>query len=81
MNFMNKSLIKKLYSRMLRIRLTEMEISKRYSQWKMRCPVHLSIGQESTPTSICENLGVNDEIEIILPTFSFCSAFSIRSGL
>tara|TARA_B100000795_G_C22805991_1_gene444941 strand:+ start:3959 stop:4933 length:975 start_codon:yes stop_codon:yes gene_type:complete len=62
MNFMNKSLIKKLYSRMLRIRLTEMEISKRYSQWKMRCPVHLSIGQESTPTSICENLGVNDEI-------------------
>ena len=31
---------------MLRIRLVEMEIAKRYSEWKMRCPTHLSIGQE-----------------------------------
>ena len=31
---------------MLRIRLVEMEIAKRYSEWIMRCPTHLSIGQE-----------------------------------
>lgn len=28
------------------IRLLELEISKKYSEGKMRCPVHLSIGQE-----------------------------------
>ena len=28
------------------IRLTELEISKRYFENKMRCPVHLSVGQE-----------------------------------
>ncbi len=31
---------------MLRTRLVEMEIARRYSEWKMRCPTHLSIGQE-----------------------------------
>ena len=31
------------------IRQVELEISKRYHQGKMRCPVHLSIGQEGVP--------------------------------
>ncbi len=31
------------------IRLTELEISKRYKENKMRCPVHLSVGQEGVP--------------------------------
>ena len=35
-----------LYKKFLLIRLLEEEIAKRYSQWKMRCPIHLSVGQE-----------------------------------
>lgn len=34
------------------IRKTESEISKRYSEQKMRCPVHLSIGQEAPSAAI-----------------------------
>jgi TPP-dependent pyruvate/acetoin dehydrogenase alpha subunit len=33
-----------LYREMLRIRLVEEEIARRYGEEKMRCPVHLSIG-------------------------------------
>ena len=36
----------KFYEDMFRIRAVESEISKRYSEGKMRCPTHLSIGQE-----------------------------------
>lgn len=35
-----------LYKTALRIRLIESSIANRYSEGKMRCPVHLSIGQE-----------------------------------
>ena len=60
---MNKyNYLKKLHYKILRIRKIELEISKRYSEQKMRCPVHLSIGQESVPVSICENLKKTDEI-------------------
>jgi pyruvate dehydrogenase E1 component alpha subunit len=38
----------KLYEVALKIRLVEEEIAKRYPEGQMRCPVHLSIGQEST---------------------------------
>jgi pyruvate dehydrogenase E1 component alpha subunit len=51
-----------LYYKILRIRLIEKEISNKYTEWKMRCPTHLSIGQESIPASICENLKKNDAI-------------------
>jgi len=36
-----------LYGAMLRIRMVEEEIAARYSEQEMRCPVHLSIGQEA----------------------------------
>ena len=42
------------------IRQTELEISKKYTENKMRCPVHLSIGQESCAVGICENLNQKD---------------------
>jgi pyruvate dehydrogenase E1 component alpha subunit len=32
---------------MMRIRVVEETIADRYAEWKMRCPVHLSIGQEA----------------------------------
>ena len=44
---MNKDLIQELYRRMLKIRLVEEAIADKYSEQKMRCPTHLSIGQEA----------------------------------
>ena len=41
-----------LYQRMLKIRLTEETIAKRYSEWKMRCPTHLSVGQEAVAAAV-----------------------------
>src|SRR3954466_10640073 len=42
----------KLYESMLRIRLVEERIAVRYSEGKMRCPTHLSIGQEAVPSAM-----------------------------
>tara|TARA_B100000780_G_scaffold259496_1_gene210591 strand:- start:5381 stop:6361 length:981 start_codon:yes stop_codon:yes gene_type:complete len=58
----NKAIKKKIFFNLLRIRRIEESISQNYSKGEMRCPVHLSIGQESIPVSICENLNKNDEI-------------------
>ena len=45
---------------MLRIRNIEFAISERYSEQEMRCPVHLSIGQEAVPVGISANLSKKD---------------------
>lgn len=42
--------------------MIELSIVENYNNWKMRCPVHLSIGQESAAVGICANLKKNDEI-------------------
>mgnify|MGYP005989718783 CR=1 FL=1 len=52
----------KIYFKMLRIRMVEETISRRYSEWKMRCPVHLSIGQEAPAVGVMENLKKEDKI-------------------
>tara|TARA_Y100000591_G_scaffold333096_1_gene373652 strand:+ start:410 stop:1369 length:960 start_codon:yes stop_codon:yes gene_type:complete len=51
-----------LYKKILRIRKIETKISEEYSKGKMRCPVHLSIGQEAPAVGICSNLNANDQI-------------------
>tara|TARA_B100002051_G_scaffold265227_1_gene291005 strand:- start:446 stop:1270 length:825 start_codon:yes stop_codon:yes gene_type:complete len=51
---MKKKLLTNLYRNMYRIRSVEQEISKRYSDGKMRCPTHLSIGQEAVPSAFSE---------------------------
>lgn len=51
-----------LYRAMLRIRLVEEEIAKRYEEQEMRCPVHLSIGQEATAVGACAALRQDDQI-------------------
>jgi len=58
---MNKDTVIKIYFEILRIRKIELEISKKYSEQKMRCPVHLSIGQEGIPVGICRNLNKADK--------------------
>lgn len=52
----------RLYREMLRIRLFEERICELYSQQQMRCPVHLSIGQESPPVGMCAALRREDLI-------------------
>lgn len=49
-----------LYKKMLKIRLVEERIAELYSTQEMRCPVHLSIGQEATATGMCEVLKNED---------------------
>ena len=44
----------------IRIRMIEERISSNYKLQMMRCPVHLSIGQESIAVAICENLKDQD---------------------
>ena len=52
--------LKDLFYQMLRIRLVEESISTKYSEQKMRCPTHLSIGQEAISVGVCSNLSKND---------------------
>lgn len=59
---MNKKNLLRFYSQISLIRQVELEISKRYSENKMRCPIHLSIGQESCAVGICENLTNADRL-------------------
>ena len=44
----------KLFKSMYRIRSVEEEIAKRYQEGKMRCPTHLSIGQEAVPAAFSQ---------------------------
>ena len=57
-----KTLYKNLYKKIYKIRSVESKISQIYRQQEIRCPVHLSIGQEAVAAGICENLTKNDEI-------------------
>lgn len=57
---MNNLLIKKLYYCALRIRMIELEISRRYSEGMMRCPVHLSVGQEGVAAAFSLISNKND---------------------
>ena len=51
----------RFFRAMLRIRMIEEEIAARYSQEKMRCPVHLSIGQEAVPVGLSALLRKSDQ--------------------
>lgn len=45
---------------MFRIRAAEEAIAAKYPEGKMRCPVHLSIGQEACAVGVCAALNKND---------------------
>ena len=49
---MTPELSRDLLYRMLRIRCVEETIAERYSEQKMRCPTHLSIGQEAVAAAV-----------------------------
>ena len=51
-----------LYRSMLHIRLVEEAIAERYGEQEMRCPVHLSDGQEGIASGACMALRPEDKI-------------------
>ena len=57
---MNSKFAKDLYYNMLRIRMVEEKIAELYSEQEMRCPVHLSIGQEAPAVGVCSLLNKKD---------------------
>jgi pyruvate dehydrogenase E1 component alpha subunit len=52
----------RMFRDMLRIRTIEEEIAARYRQEKMRCPVHLSIGQEAVAVGVSAALTSVDQV-------------------
>ena len=59
MNITNTKKIQ-LYKEMLRIRFIEEAIANEYSKQEMRCPVHLSIGQEAIAVGVSALLSKHD---------------------
>ncbi len=55
----NKILVS-LYKKLLLIRRVEENIAEKYKEREMRCPVHLSIGQEAVAVGICADLKKTD---------------------
>lgn len=53
---------KKLYTVMLRIRRLEEKIAELYPGGEMRCPTHLSIGQEAVAAGVCVALRQSDQV-------------------
>jgi len=47
---------------MKRIRIVEETIANRYAEQKMRCPTHLSIGQEAVAAGVCQALNRGDQV-------------------
>ncbi len=53
---------KQIYFNLIRIRMIELAISTEYAKQQMRCPVHLSVGQEPIAVGICSYLNKKDKI-------------------
>ena len=62
---------------MFRIRLVEEAIANRYGEEKMRCPVHLAIGQEAIAVGVCKNLTNED---LVLSTHRAHAHFLAKGG-
>ena len=59
---LNSELLQKLYFEMKRIRLLEEAIVEHYAEQEMRCPVHLSIGQEAIAVGVCQTMTTSDKV-------------------
>jgi pyruvate dehydrogenase E1 component alpha subunit len=49
------------YAQMRRIRSVELAVASHYAELKMRCPVHLSVGQEAIAVGVCSALTHADQ--------------------
>ncbi len=59
---MGPDLLRRLYFEMLRIRRVEERIADLYPAQEMRCPVHLSIGQEAVSVGVSAALSRDDTV-------------------
>ena len=53
---------RRLLFEMLRIRMVDESIAERYREQQMRCPVHLSVGQEAVAVGVCAALEPADHV-------------------
>src|SRR3989344_4216194 len=70
------SVLRNLYRSMVRIRAVEERIAERYDEDRMKCPTHLSIGQEAVAVGVCAHLG---DADIIYSTHR-CHAHYLAKG-
>lgn len=54
--------LRSLFESMLRIRLVQLEIAKRYHLDEMKTPVHLMVGQEATAVGACMAMDKSDQV-------------------
>lgn len=52
----------KMLKGLILIRETEKRIATEYSKYEMKCPVHLSLGQEASAVGVCLNLRHKDRV-------------------
>ena len=57
---MNEDFLRKLYEKLFLIRTVEETIAEKYNEGKMRCPTHLSTGQEAVPAALSLLANKND---------------------
>jgi acetoin:2,6-dichlorophenolindophenol oxidoreductase subunit alpha len=57
-----KEWVADIYYRLVKIRLAEEAVAENYKRQEMRCPVHLSIGQEAVAVGVCAALRDDDII-------------------
>lgn len=53
---------REMLRRMLRIRMVEEEIVRRYPEQEMRCPTHICIGHEAPPVGVSAHLKADDKV-------------------
>ena len=59
---MKRTTMLNILEKMLLIRQFEYKIAKLAEMGEIKCPVHLSVGQEAVSSAICEILDVNDNV-------------------
>lgn len=73
---MDKEIALKIYEKFIKCRLFEEKIVEIYPQGKIRCPVHLSIGQEGSAVGVCSALKETD----LVYSNHRCHAHAIAKG-
>jgi TPP-dependent pyruvate/acetoin dehydrogenase alpha subunit len=51
-----------IFKKLFKIRTVEETIAKKYTEWEMRCPTHLSTGQEGIAAGVCQALQITDYV-------------------
>lgn len=69
--------LERIIKRMIKIRVVEEMIADKYSEKEMRCPLHLSIGQEAVPSVISEYM---DNEDLVVSTHRSHAHYIAKGG-